>query len=126
MGYLSRLYVATKTEIVDESGVAAGMHWGDLIATFNLGKVYNISSVFRQYPVAETYILDRDGNTSIVTDDCGKPITEIPLSDAIDIVKQQYADKPNMRLLWPCLAALEAIREVSFPNEEVVVLHYMY
>lgn len=97
---------------------------GNLIATFNLGKVYNISSVFRQYPASGLYILDRDRNTSIVVDDYGRLLTEIPLSDAIDIIKQQCADVQNRRLLWPCLAVLEAIREVSFSNEEIVVMHY--
>lgn len=122
MGYESRLYVIEKTNIKNCCGAAAGMRYGIIIAIFEMGKVPSVSGTFRAYPKTDAFVYESDGNTEIVVDDCGDPLTEIPLDDALRIIEADNSFE-SYRRHKPLIAFLKAIDTREW-RHEICVLHY--
>lgn len=123
MGYESKLYVVDKGvkvyDIEEQPRV-----WGNVIAMFDLSKDYDVSGRMRKYPATNAYIYADDGNTKIVEDYYGEPLREIPLKDAIQIIKDAMDINPNYRRHTPCLRLLQGFDENEWGN--LVVLHFGY
>ena len=122
MGYESRLYVVEKTRIhgyENEDKV-----YGEVIAMFDLCKVYDVSDRMRTYEATDAYIYDTDGNTEIVVDLYGDPLKEVPIKDAIEILKDAIDKDRGYRRYEPCLKLLEGFNESEW--DDLVVLHYGY
>ena len=65
-----------------------------------------------------------DNNTIIVEDKYGDPLKEIPIADAIKMIKEE-SEKSEYRRLKPCLALLEGF-DMSQWDDDLVVLHFGY
>lgn len=119
MGYESKLYVVNKHEKFSSEYRC----WGEVIAMFNLCKVYDVSDKMRKYPETDCYIFADDGNTEIVEDRYDDVMKEIPIDDAIKIIEEASMDD-NYRRYAPCLALLKSFDKSQWEN--LVVLHYGY
>ncbi len=117
MGYESKLFVVEKYE----RGTAKGMQYGTLVAMFDLCKCYAVSDRMRHYNKTDTYIYLTGMEEPVVEDLYGEPLKEIPLADAIKIVREA-AENDEYRRLKPCLSLLEGFETEKW--RELVVLHY--
>lgn len=113
MGYESRLYVVDKH----------CENYGEVIAMFNLCAIPSVSTKMMHYPKTNLYIYAEDGGTKIIKDCYGKPLTEIPIKDAISIIEEAAADS-SYRRFEPCLNMLKGFELNRWHN--LVVLHYGY
>lgn len=120
MGYESRLYVVQKTTSMSYN---SSLRWAEKIAVFDLCKVPAVSCKMRAYKATDAFVYADDGNTEITMDDCGEPLKEIPVSDAI-VILEAAAERENYWRYRPCIAFLKAVQEEK--QEDVVVLHYGY
>ncbi len=122
MGYESRLYVVDKGNLYDPN---INMIYGEVIAVFDLSRVYPVSYKLRGYPETNVYIYSADGNTRIIEDKYGERLTEIPIDDAIKIIeKAAEEDHWNYRRWKPVLGLLKGFKKEEWSN--LVVLHYGY
>lgn len=119
MGYESRLYVVDKCDKFSFEDRCCG----EVIAMFNLCKVYSVSDKMRQYPETDCYIYADDGNTHIIEDRYGDIMREIPIEDAIKII-EEASENDYYRRYAPCLALLKSFDKSQWKN--LVVLHYGY
>ena len=83
MGYESRLYVVDKCDKFSFEDRCCG----EVIAMFNLCKVYSVSDKMRQYPETDCYIYAADGNTHIIEDGYGDIMREISIDDAKALIE---------------------------------------
>ncbi len=121
MGYECRLYIVQKTTSMSYN---SNLRWAEKIAVFDLGKVHAVSIKMRAYSATDAFIYADDGNTEITMDDYGKPLTEIPVSDAIRILEYAKSTEDYYWRYSPCIAFLKAVQEEG--QKDVVVLHYGY
>ena len=119
MGYESRLIIAEKYDrnITREDG----RKYAEVIATFDLCKVYACSDKFRQYPETNCYVYTYNCNDGF-TDMYGQVMREIPIPDAIEIL--EHAGLDEYRRLAPCLGLLKSFDLTQWSN--LVVLHFGY
>ena len=124
MGYESRLYVVQKGTWVNEEEKT----YAQVIAMFNMGKYYSLSNVLRNKPETNCYIYADDGNTKIIEDRYGKPLTESDIKTVIDILEKDVAEGECYRRIIPLLSTLKTIEEQREIGvwDDVVVLHYGY
>lgn len=123
MGYESRIYVVDKCNVPQEIN-GKDYVWGEVIASFDLCKVYDVSDRMRQYPATDAYIYADDGDTRIIEDCYGEPLREIPIADAVKIIKDAAAKEPSYRRFLPCIRMLEAFNPAQW--DDLAVLHYGY
>lgn len=119
MGYLSRLYVVEKFEnagIVNYYG--DNRCFAEIHAMVELGKSPLFRDKIRNYPDASCYIYADDGDTRIIEDVYGEKLKEIPIQDAINIIKE-CIEMDSSFAYRTCLHVLEAFSDTGF-----VVLHY--
>ena len=83
MGYESKLFVVEK----GVCGVVEGMRYGEVVAMFDLCKCPAVSNRIRDYSKTDTYIYLTGMEEPVVEDLYGEPLKEIPLADAIEIVR---------------------------------------
>ena len=119
MGYESRLYVCNKSSMTGISGKI----WYEDIATFNLSKASEVSAKMRKYPATNGFVFADDGNTEIIEDDYGDPLKEIPLEEAIEILREASSES-RYRRYKPCLELLRGFDRTEWGR--LVVLHYGY
>ena len=120
MGYESRIYIVRKTAIKNESN----MLWGEVLAVFDLSKCYPLSDVLRNKPKTNCFIYADDGNTEIIYDRYGRPLTEAMVDDTIQVLKKIVAKGDFYWRYRPLLGALEPLAEANY--DDIVVLHYGY
>lgn len=122
MEYESKLYIVQKSCVYD---VIDGkkMIFAEVVATFNLCKVYDVASKLLEYNNTNCFIYADDGNTRILEDKYGKALKEIPIYDAIKII-EEAAKTDDYRRFAPCLALLKGFKQDEWSN--LVVLHYGY
>lgn len=120
MGYESRLYVVEKSTLKCEVD-GEEMRWGEVVAMFDLCVVYGWSGEMGRFKDTDAYIYGSDGNTRITRDGYGERLKEVPLGDAVKILRRE-AEKDPYRRFKPCIALLEAFNEDEW--RELVVLHY--
>lgn len=116
MGYESKLYVVDKHHHMKWRD----KFWGEVIATFDLCKVYNLD--FGKFPATDCYIYADDGNTEIREDCYGDPLREIPIKDAIKMLEEVIKKVDYYRRYQPCLSLLKGFNPDDW--EDLVVLHY--
>lgn len=123
MGYESRLYVVNKHDL---SYIVNGVSRkdGETIAVFNLCKVPAVSDRMLKYPATDCYIFADDGDTEITEDKYGKPLREIPVQDAIQILEDAQHIEDYYRRYEPCIQLLRGFALSDWQN--LVVLHYGY
>lgn len=119
MGYESRLYVVEKTGFNDYEGKT----YAEVIAMFDLCKVYDVSDKMRRYKDTDVYFYG-DNNARILADCYGSPLKEIPLKDAIRIIEEAIKLDRGYRRYEPCLNLLKGFNEGDWGD--LVVLHYGY
>lgn len=117
MGYESKLYVVQKLTRFEENG----MRYGVIVASFDLCKVSSVAHDIRSYPKTDTYFYSDDGNTQIVEDLYGKPLTEIPIPDMIQIL-EKASSEIHYRRFNPCIQMLKGFDLSEW--KDLVVLHY--
>ena len=124
MGYESKLYIVQKRPIVNEEEKT----YAQVIAMFNMGKYYSLSDVLRNKPETNCYIYADDGNTKIVEDKYGKPLTESDIKTVIDILEKDIAEGECYRRILPLLLTLKVLEEQRKEGiwGDIVVLHYGY
>lgn len=119
MGYEHRLYVVQKTGIKDV--YLGGMTLGDKWAMFNTGKVPELIEKISAYNPTNTYFYSDDGYTKVTEDCYGNPLTEIPLDDMIEILRDLFRN--NIYSMYkPVLSYLETLHADKWAN--IVVLYY--
>ena len=119
MGYLSRLYVVEKFEDAGKVDYYSDNRcFAELHAMFELGKSPLFRDKIRNYPDTDCYIYADDGNTRLIEDAYGEKLKEIPIQDAINILKE-CIELDSWRTYKVCLQVLEAFSDTGF-----VVLHY--
>ncbi len=119
MGYESRFYIVEKSDL--NVSTEFGLKWAELIASFDLSKVYSISEPIRaKYPDTDSFFYLED--KAIVEDMYGAPLKEVPITDLIDMIKHEIRTYDHYRRYQPFLALLQGFDLSEWRN--LVVLHY--
>ncbi len=125
MGYESKIYIVEKTNV--PSYVSPGKYWARDIAIIDMGKCYSLSDILRYKPATDCYIYADDGDTRIEEDCYGKPLTETPLHEALQIVEDVIAKTPYDYWMYSVLrATLQSVYDFVGDDDSFVVLHYGY
>lgn len=123
MGYESKIYIVEKHQpsiLIRNDGKV----WGDVIAKFDLCKCYPISDKVRYGKPTECYIYDND--VEITEDKYGDELTETPLDEFINIMKEVRTEVDNYWRFEVLLSLLKSIKSEMYESDEIVVLHYGY
>lgn len=123
MGYESRIYIVEK---ITNDRADDGKYCALEIAKFDLGKVRNISNYLKEKPVTNCYIYADDGNTRILEDKYGSPLTECTPEDLLTLINRAVANGDHDSRYYPLLAFLESIVKNSKHWYNVVCLHCGY
>ena len=123
MGYESRIYIVRKTSSKDDD---LGKNWAEKIAVFNMSKYPRLADLMRRKPATDCYIYADDGDTHIIEDCYGEPLTEASCSDVISVLEKDVANGEDYRRIFPLLATLKAFEEHKKQWGEITVLHYGY
>lgn len=124
MGYESKIYIVSKSKHSYPS--ENGRVWGEVIAKIEMCKCYPLSEILRNSPKTNCYIFADDGETEIVEDCYGEPLTETTIDYAIKAVKQVIAKgHGDYWRYWVLLSTLQSIQNViGIGRDDFVVLHY--
>lgn len=130
MGYESKLYVVDVKNDNDMCLGPKGMKWGQVIATFELSVFEPVRNYFRTRTNTDCYIYADDGNTIILEDRYGNPLTESNIEPLVNLLKKEALDDSfggqPYRRIKPCLAMLEMFMLNSSQWGNLKVLHYGY
>lgn len=122
MGYESKIYIVEKSTIgKDVNGKR--MWFGDVVASFRLSKTPIYQEICNRFSPTDTYFYADDGNTEIIEDIYGKPLTEIPIPDLIDILERAES-KEHYRRYTPLIQMLQGFDLTQWKN--LIALHYGY
>lgn len=123
MGYESRLYIVEKfdTMIYDD-----GKRFARVISMFDMCKFPALSNVMRYKPETDCYFYADDGNTRVLEDCYGKPLTEATIESVIDVLEKEIENGECYWRIYPLLSALHTMIDCNFINNDIVVLHYGY
>lgn len=122
MGYESKIYIVEKSMIgKDVNGKR--MWFGDVVASFRLSKTPIHQEICDRFSPTDTYFYADDGNTEIIEDRYGKPLTEIPIPDLIDIL-ERAENKGHYRRYTPLIRMLQGFDLTQWGN--LIALHYGY
>lgn len=123
MGYESKLYIVEKQGWGEDERTYA-----EVIAMFDLCKYYFLSDKLRYKPKTNCYFYADDGDTQVLEDMYGQPLTEATIQDVIDILEEDVKNGEDYRRIFPLLSALKvfAEQEKQFTWGELAVLHYGY
>lgn len=122
MGYESKIYIVEKSMIgKDVNGKR--MWFGDVVASFRLSKTPIYQEIRNRFSPTDTYFYADDGNTEIIEDIYGKPLTEIPIPDLIDILERAES-KEHYRRYTPLIQMLQGFDLAQW--NDLVALHYGY
>lgn len=123
MGYESKLYIVYKGTIESE-----GKRYAHKIAEYDLCTCYPLSDILRHRPATDCYIYADDGDTMILEDRYGYPLTETTVSDVIRILERDIARGETYRRIEPLLAMLKVFEQQEKDGRwnDLVVLHYGY
>ena len=125
MGYDSRLYIVEKSSIFEED---IGKFYAQPVAMFDSCVCYPVSNVLRNESETDCYFYGTDGNTKILEDKYGEPLTETALKTVIDILEEEVENGETYRRIFPLLSMLKTFNE-QLENgmwKDLVVLHYGY
>lgn len=123
MGYESKIFVVSKSPSIYQSD--EGKRYAHMIAMFDMCKCYPLSDILRRKPKTDCYFYADDGNTKIVEDCYGEPLTEVPIGEAVQIVERVMQNSAYWRfnILY---AALKEIARFDSSANNLAVLHFGY
>ena len=123
MGYESKLYVVEKfSNIVEDDG----KRYSRIIASFDVCSFPALADVMRYKPETNYYFYADDGETRVLKDKYGKPLTEGTVKSVIEILEKEVANGENYWRVFPLLSMLKSIEETLGDCDRIVVLHYGY
>lgn len=122
MGYESKIYIGEKSSIKDNDG----MTYVQVIAMFNMCKMGSLINVFEKK--TDCYFYADDGNTKVLEDCYGDPLTEAEIKDFIYVLREAIDNGETYRRIFPLLAFLETIYEQQRDGKwkNIALLHYGY
>lgn len=124
MGYESKIYIVKKSSYAWGDD---GKKYAEKIAMIDMCKCYELSGILRNKPETDCYIYADDGDTEIITDCYGEPLTETPVYEALQIVKKVIAETPWEYWRYNVLlATLQSVYDFVGKDEDFVILHYGY
>lgn len=124
MGYESKLYIVEKSTVKNNDGMA----YARVIAMFDMCKFSVLSHMLRDEPKATCYFYADDGDTEVLEDKYGCPLTETTVRNVINVLETTVANGEDYRRIFPLLSTLKVIDEQQKNGRwgEIVVLHYGY
>ena len=124
MGYESRIYIVTKMSKFKWEEKT----YAQVVAMFEMGKCYFLSSRLRNEPKTDCYFYADDGDTKVLEDRYGDELTETTPRVVIDILEDAIAKGEDYRRVFPLLSALKTIDEQQANGmwSDVAILHYGY
>lgn len=123
MGYESRFYIVEKGSCIRKEVDGKKYVWAEIVATFNMGKIYSVSDIVRNYKPTDCFICDE--GTELVRDLYGDPLKEISINDLIRIIGSAIeTDDGDYRRYKPLMGFLISINQSQWDN--LVALHYGY
>ena len=129
MGYESKLYIVRKTSFGIDT-LNGGKVWAEVIASFRLAKCPPVADFMRKCPNTDCYIYADDGDTQILEDRYGEPLTESDLESLIEVLEKESEDKSFggvcYRRIMPLLVMLKQFNEDKGRWENLKVLHFGY
>ena len=124
MGYESKLVVVEKSKL--SPFVEGGKTWAEKIAEVRLCKIhYNVLKKIREYPVASCYYYEHGIADGILEYFYCRELTEVPLKDMIEILKDAEA-MDNYRRYKIAIGLLESFNDDDWDTNDIVVLHFGY
>ena len=123
MNYESKFYIAEKGSFP----CSCGKLYAEVIAMFDMCKCYALSDPFRRFPETDCCIYADDGDTEIVEDLYGEPLTEATIERTLELV-QRAMEEDEYRRFIPYEAFLRALQAQQQQGKwgELAVLHYGY
>lgn len=122
MGYESKIYIVEKSTIGRDIN-GKRMWLGDVVASFRLGKTPIYQEIHDKFSPTDTYFYADNGDTEIIEDCYGNPLTEIPIPDLIDILERAES-KGHYRRYTPLIQMLQGFDLAQW--KDLVALHYGY
>ena len=124
MSYCSKLFVVEKTNVFED----CQKRYARVIAMFDMGQILELSDVLRKQKETDCLIYADDGDTEILEDCYGKPLTESTLAEVIDILQNDVKLTHEYRRVFPVLSAFGTyyFQEQKGLWHNLVVLHYGY
>ena len=123
MAYESRIYIVRKTNSYDAEIKKV---WAEEIAKFNMCKYSALADFMKSKPATDCYIFADVGETPIIEDEYGKPLTEASVTDVIAVLENDIANGKDYRRIFPLFATLKALDEHKLQWQNLAVLHYGY
>jgi hypothetical protein len=127
MGYESKLYIVEKFKgSLREKD--KGKAYVQVIAMFDMCKFYELSGVLTKQPETDCYFYADDGNTKILEDKYGDPLTESSIELVIEVLEEIVENGEDYRRIFPLLSALKTFKEQKDKGiwKNIAVLHYGY
>lgn len=128
MGYEHRFFIVDKSSITDNYN-GEGKIYASVVAMFNFSG-FKIPEYLFKTPT-DCFIYSDDGNTPILEDCYGNPLTEISISDAahafnkmLESQENPYSNIDYNRRLKSLVGLLNGFDPNDWKN--LVVLHYVY
>lgn len=124
MGYESKIYIVEK---YNTSDLEHGKRYARDIVAFDLSKVRRLSRKLQEMPETDCYFYADDGNTQVLEDKYGNPLTECSPEKLLELVRHEIeVESDHYSVYFALLATLESIVEHSDSWGDVVCLHYGY
>ena len=122
MGYESKIYIVKKLSctLLNEGNKI----YAQEIASFNLSKVYSISTVLQKMPKTDCYFYEGNAHTRVLKDMYGEELTECSVTYLADLIQKEIDDGEDY---WRYPLILATLRELEKLNDgDIVCLHYGY
>lgn len=120
MGYESKIYVVSKYNCFEEYG----KYYAERIAELDMSKCGSFYSVFAKE--TDCYIYADDGNTPILEDKYGDPLTEATVEDVANWLEKTISSGEDYRRFKMALSLLKSFQTEQWDGKNIVVLHYGY
>ena len=120
MGYESKIYIVRKAGVIKDKN---GCIYSQVIAMFNMCKFPALSKALKDKPETCYYFYADDGNTEVLEDCYGKPLTEATVKYVIDLLEKEIEKGEDYWRIYPLLAALKQIEKYDMCLNNIVVLH---
>lgn len=122
MGYEQKFYIVDKSDSIRGFGEFAGMYYANVVAMFDYSTdSYFTSFVDHNSVDTDCYFYADDGNTEVVTDNCGDSLREIGIDKLIQYLEEHPSDYRRHDVFLDILKAFEKVKD-RFKN--LVVLRY--
>lgn len=124
MSYCSKLYIVEKTNVIEDDET----RYARVITMFDMGQILEVSDVLRKQKETDCFIYADDGETMILDDCYGQPLTESTVDEVIDILQSDQGLCHEYRRAYAVLAALGIYhyQELNGLWHNLAVLHYGY